>query len=314
MLVDDETAIVVSVDPAVEIPIGTTISTIDGVSALGWIGKMADELTDRQGYSTRHHAMAQAAIVGLAGWAGTDYKITGYLADGTALSKSIQRTDARFAPSSPDLIRQLDALTPVGRNAFGKTKAGNGFLRLRSVPRDLPDQLDKMLTALGEVPGIILDVRANSGGGCDHYEVFARFVKRGEFWGKFEGKGDRPFAGPMVILVDALTASSGETLSGLFKEEQRALLIGPTPTAGMSSRKVSEPAPSGLFSAYFSVASNMGRFNRGKGIEGIGISPHIIVPYKAIDLASGIDSQILAAEELLKQRVWPDYIDYDPDV
>ncbi|MCB1097928.1 MAG: hypothetical protein KDN22_20315 [Verrucomicrobiae bacterium] len=313
MLVDDNSAIVIGADPATQIPIGTIISTIDDMPAIDWIGKKADELADRRGYSTRRHAMAQAALIGLAGWVGIDYRITGQMPDGTAFSKTVSRTDETFVSTSLAFSRQLDALVPAGRNSFGKTKAGNGFLRLKSVPRDLPEQLDKMLTALGNVPGMIIDMRANSGGGCDHYEVFARFLERGEFWGKFEGKGDRPFGGPVVILIDAMTASSGETLSGLFKEEQRALLIGPTPTAGMSSRKISIPAPSGLFSVYFSVASNMQRFNGGRGIEGIGIVPHIIVPYNGRDLANGVDSQIKAAEELLMKRTWPEYIDYEPN-
>lgn len=157
----------------------------------------------------------------------------------------------------------------------------------------------------------IIDMRANSGGGCDHYAVFARFIAKGEFWGRVAGGGERPFPGPLVVIVDASTASAGETLAGQFGEDQRAIVIGSSGTAGMSSQKVRLPAPSGLCSAYFSVRSNKGRFNGGRGLEGIGVIPHEIVPYRSEELASGIDSQIRRAEELLAVGKWPEFIDYD---
>jgi hypothetical protein len=69
----------------------------------------------------------------------------------------------------------------------------------------------------------------------------------------------------------------------------------------MSSSKTTLPVPSGLFAAYFSVASNMGRFNNGKGIEGIGILPHEIVNYDPKELAQGVDTQIRRTAELLKK-------------
>ena len=59
------------------------------------------------------------------------------------------------------------------------------------------------------------------------------------------------------------------------------------------------------------MRSNKGRFNRGRGLEGIGVIPHEIVPYEADELASGIDSQIRRAEELLEVGKWPEFIDYD---
>lgn len=56
-----------------------------------------------------------------------------------------------------------------------------------------------------------------------------------------------------------------------------------------------------MFAAYFSVRSNMGRFNGGRGIEGVGVPPHEVVVYDPAELARGVDTQIRRAEELLKQ-------------
>jgi hypothetical protein len=87
----------------------------------------------------------------------------------------------------------------------------------------------------------------------------------------------------------------------MLKEDGRAYMIGDSATAGMSSSKTTLPLPSGLFSVYFSVRSNMGRFNGGRGIEGIGVPPHEVVAYDPDDLARGVDTQIRRAEVLLKR-------------
>jgi C-terminal processing protease CtpA/Prc len=111
--------------------------------------------------------------------------------------------------------------------------------------------------------------------------------------------GKRPYAGRVVVIVDGGVRSAGETLLGSFKEDGRGWMIGESPTAGMSSSKETLELPSGLFSIYFSVHSNKARFNGGKGVEGIGVVPHEIVPFEAKDLAAGVDTQIRRAEEIL---------------
>jgi len=114
----------------------------------------------------------------------------------------------------------------------------------------------------------------------------------------------------MVVIVDAGVRSAGETVAGQFKEDGRAYMIGPAPTAGMSSSKTVIELPSGRFSLRVSVASNKGRFNDGKGIEGIGVLPHEIVPYDADTLFAGADPLIRRAEEIL--RDYPeDVVPYD---
>lgn len=109
-------------------------------------------------------------------------------------------------------------------------------------------------------------------------------------------------------------ASAGETVGGQFGEDQRAYMIGATPTAGMSSQKTRVKAPSGMFTAYFSVHSNKARFNRGRGIEGVGVQPHEIVPNDPADAAAGIDTQLKRACEILTKGIPAGVIDYVPPV
>jgi C-terminal processing protease CtpA/Prc len=105
----------------------------------------------------------------------------------------------------------------------------------------------------------------------------------------------------MVVIIDPGVRSAGETVAGMLKEDGRAYVIGEGPTAGMSSQKSTITVPSGLFTVRFSVHSNKARFNGGKGIEGIGVAPHEVVPYDPRDLASGRDTLILRAEKILRE-------------
>jgi hypothetical protein len=288
---------------------GVEIEAIDGVPVQRWLEQAVVRLSDERGYSTDHTARYYACHTGLADWEGTKIEFT-FLADGARKTATITRQGGpNFVPIGP-VFPPKDAQA-TGRQSYAKTAAGFGYIHLRDVPGNLPEQLDTMLAALGKVPGLILDTRANGGGGCDHAAVFGRFVPSGKTWRQYASAGTQPFDGPMVVIVDAGVRSAGETVAGQFKEDGRALMIGDAPTAGMSSQKETLPVPSGLFSVRFSVGSNKSRFNGGRGIEGIGVPPQIVTPYEAADLIRSVDTQIRRAAEFLakplpKEHVaWP---------
>jgi C-terminal processing protease CtpA/Prc len=290
---------------------GVRVEKIDGEPALDWLKKKSASLADLRGFSTEHQALYTACHAGLADWAGTTIALeiaeTGDQPRRIELTRSGGSNYVPLGPIFPPL-----GLKRYDRNTCGKTTSGYAYIHLRNIPGDLEIQLDKMLADLGEAPGLILDMRANSGGGCDHEAVFGRFLPTGKNWGHYLSKGPNPFTGPMVIIVDAGVASAGETVGGMFKEDGRAYMIGDSPTAGMSSSKKTVPLPSGLFSAHFSVFSNKARFNSGRGIEGIGVPPHELVPYDPVELLAGVDTQIRRAEELLTKGFPENVVQYEP--
>jgi C-terminal processing protease CtpA/Prc len=275
---------------------GQEVLSIDGRPARAWLDAKVAEMRDTTGYSTDHQALYAACHWGMAGPEGSKMAFK-FAAGGKTKSAEVTRRDASVVPSGP--VFPPKGLTAIGRQSYGKTAGGFGYVHLRDVPGELPDQLDTALDAIGDVPGLVLDCRANGGGGCDHAAVFARFLPEGKAFGPYKGAGKRPFAGPMVVIVDAGIRSAGETVAGQFKEDGRAYMIGDTPTAGMSSQKETVTVPSGMFSVLFSVASHGRNFNGGRGIEGIGVPPHELTPYEPADLAKGVDTQIRRAEELL---------------
>lgn len=294
----------------VGIKVGMECTFVDDVPARQWLDKRAAEMRDDQCFSTDHAALYAAGTWGLAAWEGTPISFV-FMAAGQKKSITITRKGGpNFIPIGP--VCPPAGLESLGRQSYGKTAGGFGYIHLRDIPQDLPAQLDTMLAAIGDVPGLVLDMRANGGGACDHAAVFGRFLPAGFRWRQYTGQGQRPFPGPMVVIVDAGACSAGETVAGQFKEDGRAYMIGPEPTAGMSSQKETVEVPSKRLSVLVSVASNKGRFNGGRGIEGLGVPPDEIVPYDGAELLKGVDSEIRRAEELLTKGFPKGSVEYTP--
>ena len=286
---------------------GDVIAQIDDKPARAWLDAKIAALRDTTGFSTDQQATYFACHWGLGDWEGTRISFKGKSGAARGVARGGRVSTVAEGPAFPP-----EGLKRVGRQSYGKTKSGLAYVHLRDVPGELPAQLDTMLAEVGDAPGIVLDCRANGGGGCDHAEVFGRFVPAGETWHQYKSAGARPFTGPMVVIVDAGVRSAGETVAGQFKEDGRGYMIGESATAGMSSQKEQLEVPSKLFTVRFSVASNKGRFNGGKGIEGIGVPPNEVVPYAALDLAKGVDTLIRRAEELLTSGFPDGKVEYKP--
>lgn len=292
---------------------GSEVLEVDGQPAAKWLDARIALLRDTVSFSTEQQAFFFACHWGLADAPGTRREFSVKTPDGKTIKRTITYGKASFVPSGA-------AYPPAGLQTtkdlqYGKTASGFGYIHLRRAKEDLPEQTDTALAAIGAVPGLILDLRANGGGGMDHEAFLGRFVPQGKtlsFGNRYGSAGPNPYGGPIVVLIDGNVRSTGETASGIFKEDGRAYMIGESATAGMSSQKKTLELPSQLFGLYVSVASNKGRFNGGRGIEGIGVIPHEVVEFAAKDLAAKADTLILRAEELLKKGFPKGKVPYDP--
>lgn len=292
---------------------GFEVVKIDGQKPLDWLDATAKRLADTRGFSSEHARRYAACHWGLSGDDATTFELE--LERGKKGRKKVSLTcgksggDARYVgPVFPGKDWK-----PLGkRDMYATLPSGFGYVYLGECAGGLPEELDEALAAIGDAPGIVLDLRANNGGGTDHAAVFGRFVAKGASWRQYTSSGPAPFAGPMVVIVDAGTRSAGETVAGQFKEDGRAYMIGPEPTHGMSAQKVELEVPSKLFAVRFAVSSNKQRFNGGRGIEGIGVAPHEIVAWDPKLLQSGVDPMIARAEELLKKGFPKGAVPYEP--
>jgi C-terminal processing protease CtpA/Prc len=293
---------------------GSEVLKLGGAPAETWLRDRITKISDLTGFETEQHAFFHVCHWGLAEPSGTKLDLELRAPDGKEIHTTLTYRNASPVPNGP-------AYPPVELQSakdvhFGKTAAGFGYIHVRRCAEDLPTQIDEALGKVGAVPGLVLDFRGNSGGATDHEALMGRFVPKGKtiaFVNRYQSAGPAPYAGPIVVIIDGTIRSTGETASGIFKEDGRAYMIGESATAGMSSQKTTIALPSGLFSLYVSVSSNKARFNDGAGVEGIGVQPHEIVELNPKDLAKKADTLILRAEEILRSGP-PKKVPYDPKV
>lgn len=292
---------------------GWEVTKLDGLKPDKWLDAAVLKLTDTKGFSTPHAARWAACTWGLMGASGERLSIE--LKKGKRGTKKATLTYSK-AGGEGRLVGPVvfpEGLETLGRDiAWAKLPSGHGYLWIGRVPGDLHELIDKALAGLGDVPGLILDFRANRGGGYDRDAVHGRFVPKGETFGGEASAGPNPYGGPLIVLADPATISAGETIVGEFAEEGRAYLLGPAPTHGASGSKATVTPPSGLFEVRFVIASNKQRFNGGRGVEGIGVPPHEVVEYDGELINAGVDPCIARALELFEKPLPKARVSYVP--
>ncbi|MCC7171936.1 MAG: hypothetical protein IT459_15940 [Planctomycetes bacterium] len=299
-----------------KVPAGSELVSVDGVKAATWFEQRAAAIAEFESYSTPHHREFSVFAFGLSGADGATLRVEVVPPGGRKNAVTLQ-CSRKMPPPRGAAVVPANAKDMGDGFLAGTTSKGFGYLAIPAIPEDLPERLDAILERFAACPGLILDFRGNKGGGCDHDAVFARFIPLGHTFDRvgsspIAGAGPAPFGGPVVVLVDGLTVSSAETVSGMFKEDGRAYMLGESPTAGMSGQKEELELPSGLFALRITTQSNKGRFNGGKGVEGIGVPPLEIVAFTPKDLANGVDTVIARAEAVLA-KFPQNEVPYDPD-
>jgi carboxyl-terminal processing protease len=132
--------------------------------------------------------------------------------------------------------------------------------------------------------GIVLDLRGNPGGLLDEaVEVASSFLDGGPVV-SYERRGKAPrtlqaFSGgdvttPLVVLVDAATASAAEVVAAALQDRNRAVVVG-SRTFGKGT--VQEPS---RLSDGSGLELTVGRYltPSGRTIEGVGLEPDVAVP------------------------------------
>lgn len=204
---------------------------------------------------------------------------------GTSVTITIAR-ESFPEPKDFTITRDIIAVKSV------KTKAlepGYGYVRVaqfqEKTDSDLDKALDKMEKENGGLKGLVLDLRNNPGGLLDQaVKVSDDFLESGLIVytdGRIEGQkmtfsakkeGTRPNY-PIVVLVNAGSASASEIVAGALQDHERALILG-TQTFGKGSVQTIYPLEDGsalrLTTARYYTPS-------GRSIQAKGITPDIIL-------------------------------------
>lgn len=221
-----------------------------------------------------HAESVDAAVNDLRGPPGSEVRLT------------VLREGAE-APLELVVVRQTIRITSVRGKLL---EPGFGYLRISTFQGDTGPQVGSRVQALakdnaGPLSGLVLDLRSNPGGLLNAaVEAADAFLDSGVI---VSTKGRMAFANaeyrarpgdvlggaPMVVLVDAGTASAAEVLAGALRDRQRALVLG-TRTFGKGSVQSILPLDNGdsikLTTARYYTPS-------GRSIQASGIAPDIVL-------------------------------------
>jgi carboxyl-terminal processing protease len=194
----------------------------------------------------------------------------------------------RDKPFDVSLIRETIQLKPVK----WEVKDQVGIININTfVNSNTGDAVRSAIAgiqkSLGHDPlGYVIDLRSNPGGLLDQaIEVSDIFLERGEIVSqrgrekkdierRFATKGDLAHGLPIVVLVDAGSASAAEIVAGALQDQRRALVMGERSFGKGSVQTVielSEETALKLTTARYFTPS-------GRSVQEGGISPDILVP------------------------------------
>ncbi len=241
-------------------------------------------------------------------------------APGSGIKLTIVRP-GRDKPFDVTMVRERIVLRPVK----WEIKDGIGVININTFAANTGDATKAALVAIdkaagGRPLGYVVDLRSNPGGLLDQaIEVSDAFLNHGEIVsqrGREKGDIERFYARPgdlahglpIVLLVDAGSASAAEIVAGALQDHRRAIVMGERSFGKGSVQTVVQTGPQSalrLTTARYYTPS-------GKSVQAGGIDPDILVPqlsdpdYKdrprvrEADLRRHLISQAKADDKLLE--------------
>ncbi len=247
-------------------------------------------------------------------------------APGTAIKLTIVRP-GRDKPFDVSLVRERIELRPVK----WEIKDGVGIININTFAANTGDATKAALVAIdkatgGKPIGYVVDLRSNPGGLLDQaIEVSDAFLNQGEIVSQrgrekddieryYAKPGDMAHGLPVILLVDAGSASAAEIVAGALQDHRRAVVMGERSFGKGSVQTVVQTGPQSalrLTTARYYTPS-------GKSVQAGGIDPDITVPqlsdpdYKdrprvrEADLRRHLLSQAKADDKLLEHNATTD--------
>ncbi|HEX8275421.1 MAG TPA: S41 family peptidase, partial [Longimicrobiaceae bacterium] len=243
--------------------------------------------------------------------------VQGWMRGATGEPVRVRFRDGRDRPVAVELARTalrgeqvvMAGLPPMhvwleSRRVPAGTGAVAGVIRFNLWAPSLVGEFDRAVDALRGTDGIVIDLRGNPGGSAfmpagvtGHFFAEPRLlgvmkVRNGE-WRvaanprrvTADGRTVEPFAGPVAILVDALSASASEFTAGGMQGVGRARVFGET-SAGAVLPSATRRLPNGDVLQY--VTGDFA-LPTGKRFEGSGVVPDVAAPPTRADLLAGRD-------------------------
>ena len=189
-------------------------------------------------------------------------------------------------PFDVQIVRETIRITSVRGRML---EPGYGYIRIAAFQADTAADFERVLEGLqkesGGLKGLVLDLRSNPGGLLvSAVQIADDLLRKGDIVST-RGRialsdtlfgstpGDRLNDAPLVLVVDAGTASAAEVLAGALRDNGRARIVG-SRTFGKGSVQTLLPLDNGdsvkLTTARYYTPS-------GKSIQALGIMPDVVL-------------------------------------
>ncbi len=275
----------------------TVISPIEGTPAFEAGVQPGDKIIRIDDESTADMTLEEAVKL-LRGPKGTDVTIT----------------ILRNSEKKPLEITITRAIIHVESVKMEMLSDGYGYLKVRNFQMDTTDSLRTTLDEMGELKGLILDLRYDPGGllgqaisvsdlflseGLIVYTDGRNPEDRTEYRAQREGTYD---GFPMVVLINGGTASAAEIVAGALQDNKRALVVG-VKSFGKASVQTVRPLADGS-----ALKLTVARYYTpsGRSIQATGIDPDIRVEQQIPVAEEETEGQTFIREKDLKQHLTPE--------
>lgn len=219
------------------------------------------------------------------------------------LEEQAARSEIRETTGADGIARKIGVITLP--EFYADLKAGNSSEARRSA-NDVARLLDELRN--GGAEGIVLDLRSNGGGSlADAIQMTGLFIESGpvvqvkdqrRVHTLSDPNPDVAYTGPVVVLVNRMSASASEILAGALQDYGRALVIGDSKTHGKGTVQTLtqlHAANTNMGSLKVTTAS----FYRiaGGSTQLRGVEPDIVIP-------SPLDAMDIGEEQLPHAMPW----------
>jgi len=182
-----------------------------------------------------------------------------------------------------------------------------GYIRLNTLQPQLATQISNAIKSIGNVSGIIIDLRGNSGGEIERMldlflieKTFLYLKRTRDSETKiFSDPPNDVYQGPLVVLIDELSGSASELFAACLQALKRAVVVGER-SPGSVTESDTMIFPNG---AVFMYPVAQISTPDGEVLEGYGVVPDIEVGLDHEMLLKGIDSQLDSAVRYIEKEM-----------
>lgn len=154
--------------------------------------------------------------------------------EGTSITLSVLKEGS----TTPDTVTLKRAAIPIETVDAAYTLYNIGYIRVNRFADQTMEEFRKAYDSLGDISGLILDLRGNGGGLLSEgIDMAGFFLPRKSLITTTSGRKEDPYnhyskgkgtctTTPLVIIVDGSSASASELVSGALQDYDRAVIVG----------------------------------------------------------------------------------------